>query len=208
MHIILASYAPCQSHHCEHLWMIGWKHTRLLMVEISVVNLRTEFGPSSSKIVADILDNLNSAGFALAKIEKRFWTMQYWTPGTKERNLPSDGIWWFVRPQNQKEMIPDWVAEGMISWSLPATSGQWCFPYLIWGAPKDFQNRQQNHGCEMAEEKLKGKKSHKTPQARGTARPPIQGSHATPIRIFLKYGNGTVDGSEIRRSPPGMCQTL
>jgi len=48
------------------------------MVEISVVNLRTEFGPTSSKIFADILDNLNSAGFALAKIEKRFWTMQYW----------------------------------------------------------------------------------------------------------------------------------
>ena len=40
-----------------------------------MVNLRTEFGPSSSKIFADILDNLNSAGFALAKIEKRFWTM-------------------------------------------------------------------------------------------------------------------------------------
>lgn len=85
---------------------------------------RVWFGPSSSKIFADILDNLNSAGFALSKIEKRFWTMQYWTPGTKERNLLSDGIWWFVRPQNQKEMIPDWVAEGMISWSLSATSGQ------------------------------------------------------------------------------------
>ena len=64
----------------------------ILMVEISVVNLRQEFGPSSWEIFADILDNLDSAGFALAKIEKRSWTMEYWTPGTKQRNLLSDGI--------------------------------------------------------------------------------------------------------------------
>ena len=30
--------------------------------------------------------------------------MGYWTPGTKQRNLLSDGILWFVRPQNQKEI--------------------------------------------------------------------------------------------------------
>ena len=81
-----------------------WKGGRLLMVEISVVNPRQEFGPSSWQIFADILDNLDSAGFALAKIEKRSWTMEYWTPGTKQRNLLSDGILWFVRPQNEKEI--------------------------------------------------------------------------------------------------------
>ena len=28
----------------------------------------------------------------------------YWTPGTKQRNLLRDGILWFVRPQNEKEI--------------------------------------------------------------------------------------------------------
>ena len=64
-----------------------WKGARLLMVEISVVNPRQEFGPSSWQIFADILDNLDSAGFALAKIEKRFWTMEY-----TGRRVPSKGI--------------------------------------------------------------------------------------------------------------------
>ena len=30
--------------------------------------------------------------------------MQYWTPGTKQRNLLSDGILWSVRPQTEKEI--------------------------------------------------------------------------------------------------------
>lgn len=84
----------------------NWKHTRLLMVEISVVNLRKEFGQNSWQKFADILDNIKNAkngGFWLAKIEKRFWTMDYWTPETTERNLLSDGILWFLRPTDQRE---------------------------------------------------------------------------------------------------------
>ena len=30
--------------------------------------------------------------------------MQYWTPGTKQRNLLSDGILWSARPQTEKEI--------------------------------------------------------------------------------------------------------
>ena len=73
-------YGVKQASILQQKW--DWKGTRLLMVEISVVNLRQEFGPSSWEISADILDNLDSAGFALAKIEKRFWKMEYWTLGT------------------------------------------------------------------------------------------------------------------------------
>ena len=82
-----------------------WKLTRLLMVEISVVHLRQEYGPSSWRIFADILENLGEAGFALAKIEKRFWTLEYWTPGTTQRSLLSDGILWFVRPDEKKGAV-------------------------------------------------------------------------------------------------------
>ena len=70
-----------------------------------MVHLRQEYGPSSWRIFADILENLGEAGFALAKIEKRFWTLEYWTPGTTQRSLLSDGILWFVRPDEKKGAV-------------------------------------------------------------------------------------------------------
>eukprot|EP00434_Breviolum_minutum_P022470 symbB.v1.2.019832.t2/scaffold1644.1/size164340/2 len=85
-----------------------WKHTRLLMVEIRVVHLRQEYGPSSWDLCGYPGKSRRSR---LCTWQKRFWTLEYWTPGTTQRNLDnlssagaaaamSLKLWWRTHPHD------------------------------------------------------------------------------------------------------------
>ena len=69
-------------------------------------------GESTARVWAKLLADL--CGYPGQSGQRRLCACQnretllddgvYWTPGTKQRNLLSDGILWFVRPQNEKEI--------------------------------------------------------------------------------------------------------